>query len=530
MGKSSLLNALIGQPDDLAPSSQNGACTAAVCCFRYQDPKEADRTFLAKVRFKSKETVDKELVDFFQDYKEWHDDTRFDAQIDSNVHAERDRLRNIIDIIQGWSGLDTEKIIQLGTADKASEITNQCVNGRNFFNFKKPNQNEARLIGSNLARNFLQEVRPYIGNTKKKLETLLWPLVEIVDIYLDAPILRNGIVLVDLPGESDALESRAQIARDFYNRVDRLMIITPSDRACDNQTAAELIRDDQVVDLEADGKMAGDGLCVVVTKIDLMKWEDFVTQEWDPTDVSAEFPKLMEKLESLKEECQKLNGEIEALRENLDGPRNAFSRSRKSRFSFSHRSRDPASPEEAAQIQQLTSLEEKLQDVEYRMEDLDEQCLRACIDARNRDIEEKMQKGIQRRRQDMLGVQEAQAPNPVNVFPVSSHAHRSLLKGKTEPAFPDAQSTGILALEQWMVKGSLEKRGQHADAILTRCQALYDQISEWSLEEWQVKSRLPESEFPRIEGILNTRRSVLKIVRTSCFLFNMVHADMISES
>lgn len=465
MGKSSLLNALIGQKDDLAPSSQNGACTAAVCCFHYHDSTTASRKYLARVTFKSKQTIDRELRTFFNEHKSLNDDSQLNSQADGEVRAERERLQDTLSLIHGWSGLPRAKILDLGINNAAAEISRICRNGAKFFNYQNTSEQVTRQIGANTAKNFLKEVRPYVGNTKKKLETLLWPLVEIVDIYVDAPVLRNGVVLVDLPGESDALESRAQVAKNYYNKLDRLMIVTPSDRACDNQTAAELLRDDQVLDLEADGKMAGDGMCVVVTKIDNLNWEAFVTQEWDPKDVSSEFPELMNRLEVMRNELEELDEES---------------------TDFLRLDRD------------IKALEGK--------------CLQACIDARNRDIKEKMSEGINRMRQDMLGGEIPRLTTKVNVFPVSSHAHRSILKGKPDLAFPDIVTTGVPALQEWIRKGSLQKRSRHADAMLNRCQRLSDQIEEWALKEWLVRLRLPKSEFPKIEGVLVSYNKLLTTV------------------
>jgi hypothetical protein len=58
-----------------------------------------------------------------------------------------------------------------------------------------------------------------------------------------SPLLREcpGLVLVDLPSEMDANDSRSEVARKFYGKVDRLMVVTPSDRAFDNKTQRALI-------------------------------------------------------------------------------------------------------------------------------------------------------------------------------------------------------------------------------------------------------------------------------------------------
>jgi hypothetical protein len=80
--------------------------------------------------------------------------------------------------------------------------------------------------------------------------------------------LKRGIVRVDLPSAMDALESRSQVARQFHHKLDAVMVIAPSDRASDKSTAVDLLREDQVQDLEAVGNLDSGSFCLVTTKID----------------------------------------------------------------------------------------------------------------------------------------------------------------------------------------------------------------------------------------------------------------------
>src|SRR5689334_5050263 len=73
LGKSSLVNALLGMESDIAPTSQSGACTAAVCCFHHRNNIDTDHAFTAKVQLKSRETLDSELCAFFLEFKEFED-------------------------------------------------------------------------------------------------------------------------------------------------------------------------------------------------------------------------------------------------------------------------------------------------------------------------------------------------------------------------------------------------------------------------------------------------------------------------
>ncbi|KXX82154.1 Nuclear GTPase SLIP-GC [Madurella mycetomatis] len=69
----------------------------------------------------------------------------------------------------------------------------------------------------------------------------IWPLINHVDIYLKADIVKGGIVLVDVPGLLDIVESRAAVARKHYQNLSVTAIVTPCVRAADERTAVNLM-------------------------------------------------------------------------------------------------------------------------------------------------------------------------------------------------------------------------------------------------------------------------------------------------
>lgn len=265
-GKSSLLNVLISETGDIVPRSQNGACTAAVCCFSYPGPDASPRKFSAKVHLKSKDTVDDELAAFFQEYRELN-------------QGAADRL-----------------------GEEGSEITNRCHDRHLLFDPISPHRGLVITVAADNARDFRLAIKPYIGSQGRNAKVVRWPLVEMVEIFVVADILRDGIVLVDLPGETDALDARSQVARRYYNKLDRILVVASGDRAVDNKTAVDLIREDQVVDMEADGKLRDGSLGLVVTKVDQMEWQDFVESEWPTDSVPEELQRAVDGLETKKED------------------------------------------------------------------------------------------------------------------------------------------------------------------------------------------------------------------------------------
>jgi gas vesicle protein len=96
----------------------------------------------------------------------------------------------------------------------------------------------------------------------------VWPLIDHVNIYVKADILKGGLVLVDLPGLSDIVESRAAVARKYYQNLAVTAIVTPWVRAADERTAVSLMTENQELSMRMDGKFDGRSFGVVLSKAD----------------------------------------------------------------------------------------------------------------------------------------------------------------------------------------------------------------------------------------------------------------------
>lgn len=291
MGKTSLLNALIGYY--IAPESQLGACTSAVCRFKYNQNQEEGK-FAATVVFKSKDAVDEELKCFFSNYREASLDG--DDVDEAFLRDEEERFDQYLRITSKWSGHEVEVLKRYGWQDCCKEITAQSTATR-FFDLQDTYKSMNTSLTAKTPKNLLKLLRPFVSGTEA--DAKFWPLVECVDIYVPSELLRGGLILVDLPGELDATEARSDVAKKYYAKLDGLMVITPCDRAADNKTATDMLRDDQVLDLDVTGRI-DNGMCIVSTKIDQMDWEKFVDSAMPAEAISSEFPALMEEFETLQ--------------------------------------------------------------------------------------------------------------------------------------------------------------------------------------------------------------------------------------
>ena len=77
-------------------------------------------------------------------------------------------------------------------------------------------------------------------------ESGLWPLIDNLTIYLDAPLLKNGVVLVDLPGYHDANFAREKIARQTQQKCDDIFVVANISRAVDSPILQKAVRENTV--------------------------------------------------------------------------------------------------------------------------------------------------------------------------------------------------------------------------------------------------------------------------------------------
>ena len=80
---------------------------------------------------------------------------------------------------------------------------------------------EMEQFKADSAHEMSAQVKLLIDSTPSCLSTgtefPVWLLVEKVELFIKSDILRNGVVLVDLPGLGDAVESRALVAERAFD-------------------------------------------------------------------------------------------------------------------------------------------------------------------------------------------------------------------------------------------------------------------------------------------------------------------------
>lgn len=443
-GKSTLINALLGERD-LLPSSNDRAGTAAACKVAYH---HGSGSYRATVLYRSRQSFTDELDKLFQNLRAKRelqmmtndpaaDQQEIEDQL-GDIDASTSETLEILECLLGVKGEDlnitsTEEFLKayplevLGTTEEITETDREI---------------------------FLKKTKPYTDSTPgiyKGQKLMLWPLIEHVTIFVKSDILKYGLELVDLPGLGDAVESRSRVAERFSQYLDITAIVAPAIRVTEEKTVTGFIKRRQEDEMRMNGKFDKNSLCVVVSKNEDMDLDSHIS------DRCKAYPHLRAHLARLKD----LGISIRKADSGLDGS------------------------EHETLGRNTTAAASNQGDVEANRREfatLRESLKQAAVSTRNRGAFECIQKGF-RMRQSATKPSRADHfyTDTVEVFPTSARAFQEIRHpgGVKEVGFPTERHTGIPRFKQWLFEVTLEKREKHLDAILNQLLSLFVRIQTW---------------------------------------------------
>jgi len=442
-GKSSLLNVLLGYRNILPPSNMEAA-TATVCKVAYNYNDDPQQKFRAEVVFHTRHEITKELETFIQRIKERNKDLN-NEDIDDDADKEEERERRIElaneDIREG-----ARKIKAVwGYTQVQLEALVDTLSPAFFLNQEHPAlatiSGGKKCIRSAHERSFAKEIKPYLDSTTVKIpratstadqtpdevEMAMWPLVKQVNLYLKSDNLKGGIVLVDLPGLSDVVESREAVAREFYSQLAVSIVVTHSVRGADEQTGVNLMKRAQELDM----LMNNQSYCVALSKMDDICWET-TARDLERHDQIDQIKKL-----KAKSDYGTLSDPM--LRYLVGNEVFTAVKARNIRL-----------------IQRLT------QDAKERHDGL------TLVNSKDQG-------------------QSTAVFRPPEVFPVSARAYWEWCDRNPMEGFPNDLYTGIPALVHWLHEATTPQRRMHAKVLLSKYVSLFHRISTWSENECNIQ-------------------------------------------
>jgi energy-coupling factor transporter ATP-binding protein EcfA2 len=291
VGKSSLLNALLGEASIL-PTSGSRGCTAAVVQLMYNsmlvsacDAADGGTTAASELHLPPRcrcpdVPVYLGMVEFISK-QEW--EAELEILIDECCNAEgnlysvapSESLGSAENLLAAWQKVET--VYGQGT------LTSRCRDGiskHRMLDILHGNARVNRLLSQTVrvdagsvraggddarslvlggeavatskalrarkaewARQFRSSINEYVYRRGDGRQPQDWPLIRKVVLQGPWPVLSSGAQLVDLPGVRDANAARAKVAENFLQHCNNVWVVAPIKRAVDDGTAKELMGD-----------------------------------------------------------------------------------------------------------------------------------------------------------------------------------------------------------------------------------------------------------------------------------------------
>ena len=246
-GKSSVINALIGEKQ-LIPTNCMRACTAVVTEISFN--KRPGLPCRAVVEFISKSTWRKELEFLLGDVKNATRDV-YDEESEAGIAFSK--------ISAVYPSIDKQNIVQasIDALMEKPEIR-KCLGSEVEFEGETSEELHNKVKRYIDSKDKFRAGGHAVGETTAdEAENVeYWPLINRVCIFGMAPVLRSGIVLVDLPGIADSNTARAAVAKQYLKNCAALWVVAPIIRAVDDKSARHLLGEGFKRQLHRDGTLS----------------------------------------------------------------------------------------------------------------------------------------------------------------------------------------------------------------------------------------------------------------------------------
>ncbi|KAH3977063.1 hypothetical protein HBI56_016220 [Parastagonospora nodorum] len=308
-GKSSVINAMLDE-ERLVPTNCMRACTAVVTEMSYNTSDEPSSRYRAEIEFITRDDWEKEVATLMKEF------------MTENGAVSRDVADENSDAGIAWAKFHS--VYPKRTRDSLNECTVESLMSERSVLAILGTTNK---INSACPNSFYQQLQRYVdskekvtkkGKTKgsdkpkKSFEMEYWPLVKVVKIYVKAPALSTGAVIVDLPGVHDSNPARAAVAQGYMKQCTGLWIVAPINRAVDDKAAKTLLGESFKRQLKYDGGLSS--VTFICSKTDDIS----ITEAVDSLELEDEVEELYNQQRNLEKDIERVKEDIDELQESRD--------------------------------------------------------------------------------------------------------------------------------------------------------------------------------------------------------------------
>ena len=225
-GKSSLINALL-EYEDLLPADDEKACTAVCVEIGWNPGDDPANAFQARIDRISEDDWRIELEKLFQDISDQAqnkdgEDGEPDLERDMRIKTAFQKLKCVYPHIRNVQDLKSLTVNDLLQHPNVKNVLGQ-----------------PKRFSKQYLEEFSSAIKPYIDSTSSKegggKSFAQWPLVKVVRLIVKSRILKDGIILVDLPGSMDTNYSRSAVADNYQKNLTVTCVVAPTARAASDK-------------------------------------------------------------------------------------------------------------------------------------------------------------------------------------------------------------------------------------------------------------------------------------------------------
>uniref|UniRef100_UPI003AAF7544 nuclear GTPase SLIP-GC-like n=1 Tax=Centroberyx gerrardi TaxID=166262 RepID=UPI003AAF7544 len=251
-GKSSLINAIIGE-EDLLPSGSGSACTSVMIKV---EANMSDSKYMAEIEFITKEEWKDELSSLSKKY--------FPGD---NVNEENEDGDDDDDD-DGGDDDDDEKLSALYGKDFKKSWT-QLMDNKHFSEIPEFLKSRKKILTDESALKLSDKLAKYTRSDEEETGRQYWPLVKCVTIKVpNVTDLLEHVTLVDLPGSGDCNKSRDEMWKEIVGSCSTVWIVTDINRAASKKEPWEIL--DNTISLMGNGGECR-SISFICTKSDAIK-------------------------------------------------------------------------------------------------------------------------------------------------------------------------------------------------------------------------------------------------------------------
>ncbi|KFY44996.1 hypothetical protein V494_01204 [Pseudogymnoascus sp. VKM F-4513 (FW-928)] len=232
-GKSSLINSLLHFPGISKTGDIGSACTSVVTEYR-QKTTEQVAPITIEVEYLSMDEIEDLIKELVWNYRQMYLPSTEGDSISENEYATMQRKSE-----QAWSSLEAgfshqpsfNKAMLINDMSEAGlSVTNsQLLQWACDLDWPDSGENGKWTSTADTADECCEKTSVF-------MQDRFWPFTKIIRVYLQAEVLKTGIILADLPGLHDTNLARVKATQDYLLRCDHIFIVAKISRAITDQS------------------------------------------------------------------------------------------------------------------------------------------------------------------------------------------------------------------------------------------------------------------------------------------------------